>query len=156
MNKSRKRSFNFGVLSVVFIVWIMFMSAALWPVSYWFSVGHIKVEDSLLDEPIIMDIDRTVKRPFYADWTVTVRKSVDDGYVIACLYKASTDYRTDAALPSPVTLNWWTNGECPITESGYYIVTTSWDIRPDILGLPKKVYTVESNVFRVTETPREY
>ena len=148
---SKKIPHNTKILMCITFVWMMFIGFTLWPTSFWLEVKNIKVHDVKVGEPIIMEVDRTIHRPFYADWNVTVRKEEGEGYVINCLNRAATDYRIDAKLPNPVTLDWWSNGACSDLKPGYYIITTSWDIRPDILGLPKKSLVVESNVFKVKE-----
>ena len=147
----KKIKLNTVFFSVIGAAWVLLISASLWPTSYWFEVDVITVEDAKVGEPVIMTVDRNIKRPFYAEWTVTVREAVADGYVIRCLSKAATDYRVDATFPDPLTLSWWANSECDGLGVGSYILTTSWDIRPDILGLPKKTLTAESNVFKISE-----
>lgn len=137
------------LLMILSAAWVILICGSLWPTSYWFEVKHITVNDATLGEPVIMEVDRTIKRPFYAEWTVTIREAVADGYVIRCLTKASTDYRVDATFPDPLTLDWWSNSECNDLDEGSYVMTTTWDIRPDILGLPKKTLTVESNIFKI-------
>lgn len=141
---------NSIILSVITIAWIFFITLSLWPASFWLKVNEISVDDSFVGDTIVLNVDREILRPFYADWTVTIRENVNDGYVIRCYTQASTDYRTDAKFPEPLTLTWWSNGQCDKLKEGSYIMTTTWDIRPNIPGLPKKTLTVESNPFRIS------
>lgn len=121
----------------------------LWPTSWWLQVNTFTIPDAHAGQPVEVLVDRRINRPFYANWTVTVRKWDGNGWVIVCVGKGQTSYRVDATLPSPVTLDWWTDKACPTLPVGKYTVDALWRIRGYGI-LPDKILSLESNVFEVT------
>lgn len=142
---------NNAVLLAIITVWIFFITLSVWPASHWLDIDSIHVEDSYQGDPIVMKVDRDIKRTFYADWNVTIRQRVHNGFVIKCYTQASTDYRVDAVYPDPLTLTWWANGDCENLAPGSYVMTTTWKIRPDWFGIAERKLTVESNTFRILD-----
>lgn len=120
----------------------------LWPADWWLEVRRVLVFDSVAGAEVIMDVDRVIKRPFLADWFVVVREYDHGAWEVACTAHGSADYRPDAALPDPLTLDWWTQGACPSLPAGRYLVSTIWTI-PGRGTLPDKVVQTISNVFTV-------
>jgi hypothetical protein len=59
------------------------------------------------------------------------------------------DYRPDAVLPSPLTLDWWTYGQCTHPPVGQIMGSTVWTINTALPGV--RTVVAESNVFRVSE-----
>ena len=118
-----------------------------WPASYWLDNVIVTVFDAPVDEPVIMSVSRDINRPFIADWNVLVRKQAGNNWKIVCTASGRGDYRPDAILPSPVTLDWWTDGQCPNPPEGNIFITTIWTL--ETLAGNKTVVT-QSNVFRVS------
>lgn len=135
------------LLKVMFIVLI---AGAMWPASYWFEVDHISVPNAKVGKPIVMEVQRSIHRPFSADWHVVVRRRTTAGsWVITCAADGSTDYLPEASLPQPTTLDWWTNGRCPSLTPGTFRIHTTWQLEPQYV--PTKRVTAVSNIFEVTE-----
>lgn len=119
------------------------------PTDWWLEVTSVHVDNGKAGEPIVMHAQRAIKRPFRATWQVTVRQWSPWGLIAYCNASGTSNYAVDAAYPDPLTLDWWTGGECAFLEPGAYLVDTSWRIT---IGefVPEKDVTVRSNAFEVT------
>lgn len=146
IGKVLRHNLTFFLMAGVLIGWL---AAQMWPASYWLRVHNFAVFDGPADADVIMSVDREIRRPFEARRDVLVREIVGDGTVVVCLESGSGDYRVDAALPSPLTLKSWTNGQCPSLPPGKYLVSTIWHI--DAEPMPAKVVRAVSNVFDIQE-----
>lgn len=118
-----------------------------WPSSWWLTVRHVIAFDGPATAPVVMDVNRTIQRAFIADWSVLIRRWNGARWVVYCAANGGGEYRPDADLPDPVTLDWWTNGQCTTPVQGRYLISTVWTIRGG--ALPDKVVRAESNVFEV-------
>jgi hypothetical protein len=134
------------VVAVLWLGWVVV--TALWPASWWLSVDRKLAFDGPAGAPVVLDVERRIHRPFVADWSVLVRRWTPGGWTVACAARGGGDYRPDAALPTPVTLGWWTDGKCSALPAGRYFVSTVWTIRAGDLW-PEKLLHVDSNVFTV-------
>jgi hypothetical protein len=126
------------------------ITVSVWPAGWWLSVERVLVFDGVADAEIIMDVDRTIHREFVADWSVVVREYQSGAWVVACTARGTSNYKPDAALPDPLTLDWWTDGACPRLGPGRYIVSTIWTVRGSN-ALPEKVIQSASNTFEIRE-----
>lgn len=122
------------------------------PASRWFEVATIAVEDAATGESPLVEVERTIRRPFTGHWTVTLRRENGEGYAAFCTRNGRNDYRPGASPPVGKDLDWWmgipANAPCPALSPGRYIVTIAWTL--EIPGLEPKVVRAESNVFEVT------
>lgn len=132
---------------VSFFIVIAYLTAATWPTSWWLTVNSTTVFDAEVNQPIIMRVDRSINSGFTANWAVVVRSVSDSGVTVHCTAKGASNYRLDATLPDPLTLDWWASAECARLPVGRYIVSTIWDI-DFIFGFRKQVVS-ESNPFYV-------
>ena len=107
------------------------------------------VDDTTAGAPVVMHVDRRIKRDFVGRWSVTVRELQGTENVLACVASAAGDYKVGAKLPKILTLGWWTNGRCEGLPVGVYVVTTIWEVENG--PLPDKIITVSSNPFKVTQ-----
>jgi len=137
-------------IPVAFALW--YAGSNLPPTSYYYDVGSIEVVDSPTGHPITLKVERIIRREFTAKYFVQVRKRVAGGWEIVCEGNGGGRYKTDAVLPDPLTLAWWSNNEnCnTLSEAGQYTVTTTWTIQT-FLGW-RSTDPVVSNVFVVAET----
>lgn len=133
---------------ILYTLWAMFVISWLLPASLWFTVAHVRVLDSKVGEPILMEVSREIHQPFFAEWVVVVRRERRGRWIVVCPSIGQTDYRIDADLPDPLTLEWWSNGDCGALPPGHYMVTTTWSIYPK--QMPAKQVRVESNEFDIT------
>lgn len=117
--------------------------------SWWLDVDRVTVFDAPAGAAVVMEVDREVRRPFTADWRVLVRRWTGEGWLIVCTASGDGDYRPDDVLPSPLTLDWWTDGQCPHPPEGQIMVSTVWTINTALPGV--RTVVAESNVFRVSE-----
>lgn len=138
-----------NVVLILATIWLSVWSVShVWPPSWWLTVRHVIAFDTPVKSQVVMSVDRTIHRPFLADWSVIVRQWNGHNWVVWCAANGGGEYRPDAALPDPVTLAWWSNGRCTTPPEGQYLIATVWTIRGGML--PDKVVRSESNVFRVT------
>jgi hypothetical protein len=135
----------FWIFGIWFAAW---MTAHFFPPSFWFTVRQVAVFNSIAGADIILDVDREIHRNFVADWAVLVRRHNGGQWTVICQAHGTSDYNPSAALPDPLTLDWWTGGECPTLDQGYYIMSTLWTIRGRY-GLPNKEIQSLSNVFEI-------
>jgi len=117
--------------------------------SWWLRVNRMTAFDAPAGASVVMEVDRELRRPFTADWRVLVRQWQDDGWLIVCLASGGGDYRPDAVLPSPLMLDWWTDGQCTHPPAGQLMISTVWTINTALPGV--RTVVAESNVFRVSE-----
>lgn len=125
------------------------VTAAAWPSSWWLDVDRVAVFDSIAGADVILEVDRTIHRSFVADWSVVVRSYEEGAWTVWCTARGTSDYRPDAALPDPLTLSWWTDGECTTPPPGRYLISTIWTVRGRG-GLPDKLVQSVSNIFDVS------
>ena len=136
-----------------------FLAVAAWwalqvfpTASFYFTANHMMVPDSPQDADVVLFVDREVKRPVYGRWTVTVRRYEGEGWSLACPpSRGSSDYFPQASLPDPLTLAWWTDGQCTISEPGRYFITTTWSFEPRRFPGTRQSAPLVSNVFTIAE-----
>lgn len=135
---------------LILALWVLaWVGVHLWPVSFWLDVRQVQVFNSQVGEPVRMAVNRVIKRQFYAEWSVRVRRIQEDGWLTACASSGSGTYEPVATFPVELDLEWWTDGHCQALPAGEYLVNTTWRIEGGLL--PDKVASVDSNIFRVTE-----
>jgi hypothetical protein len=141
-------SWPFTILA--FSIFVGIEGAKLFPTAgYWFTVASVKIDNTRVGQSIFMDIDRTIKRPFTAEWSVVVRKVTTEKEIV-CTANGISDYQVQAKLPDPTTLDWWSAGDCnSIKEPGEYQITTVWILSPQWRILGQREVIVESNIFTV-------
>lgn len=123
----------------------------LWPMSYWFDVRTVHVNDSRVGEPITMLVDRDVKESFLGMYYVTIHKWKTNGPSAYCRMQGGPwEYKKGAVYPVPLTLLWWTEGsnDCARPPPGQYQITTRWVNVGNGL-LPEKSVTAVSNIYTV-------
>ena len=140
------------------VIWVALMLVATWwglhifPRSgHWVEFRSMVVADAPLGDPVIMQVDRTIHRPTFGDWHVVVRRQLAGGWGIDCTASGASDYFPGSALPDPLTLEWWTEGQCALTQPGLYFVTTTWTFRPEWVAGPRVSPPLVSNTFRIVE-----
>lgn len=137
-------------LTAAFLFGFYSLMQAIPPASWWFEVNSIVVADLVEGEPALITVDRRINRDFTGVWRVEVRKlDPATGQWVSDCVTAETrqSYITDAALPHPVTLDWWASDECGDVDPGTYYIATFWRINPD--GLMPRSLQVTSPVFKV-------
>jgi hypothetical protein len=144
--------FGWGGTLAALAVSIAAAVAAYWPASWWMDVRAVLALDSVHGAEVVLVVDRDVHREFYGEWRVLVRRVTPDGRVeIVCAASGGGNYRPDAALPDPVTLAWWTNGQCPHPPPGDILISTVWRIEAGFAR--DRILHRDSNIFRVHEAP---
>lgn len=119
-----------------------------WPRAPLMSVPSIVVFDAAHGEEIFMEVERIIMGEFVADWSVVVRWRGEDGWEVSCVANGRGNYKPEFQLPDPMTLSWWTGGQCATPPPGEIFITTLWKIeaRPE-----QPTIVVSSNVFRITD-----
>jgi hypothetical protein len=139
--------------------WLAFVAVAMWwalqtlPTSnYWFEASNMLVPDVPRGGDVVLTVEREIKRPVYGDWVVTVRRYENGGWTLACSpSRGSGDYLPKAELPDVLTLEWWTEGQCSISEPGLYFITTTWKFYPRGLPGARRTSPLISNIFSIQE-----
>ncbi|WP_127524092.1 hypothetical protein [Mesorhizobium sp. Z1-4] len=121
---------------------------ALPPASFWFDVERVHVHDAVEGSTPLMDVDRTIKRPFRGHWVATVMRKSGNGFYTFCTANGENDYSPEAQFPDIIDLNWWTWPTRCVLPVGTYQLRTLWTIEPAIF--PTKELRITSNVFRIT------
>jgi hypothetical protein len=131
----------------------MWWAAQVLPTAaFWFDARTMVVPDAPLSADVVLVVDREIKRAVYGRWTVTVRRQTEDGWTLACPpSRGSSDYNPKASLPDALTLDWWTDGQCAISEPGRYFITTTWTFEPRRLPGTRTTAPLVSNVFTIAE-----
>jgi len=132
------------------VLWLSALTVSqAWPSSWWMDVQSVRVADGRVGQPVIMYVQREIKRDFTATWGVSVRQLSEGKTFIACAQSAVADYRRGTDLPEVVTLGWWSNGRCETLPAGVYVLQTTWQIHGTGL-LPAKTVHSTSNPFKVS------
>lgn len=124
--------------------------AFFWPASWWLRVDLVQAGPAKVAQQVPMIVERTISRPFFAEWTATVRRFTPGGWSWHCGGQGQSVYREGSELPDELTLEWWTGGGCKTLPEGRYVVETSWIIEPTVGFLPPKRVYATSNIFEVT------
>lgn len=136
--------FSFALLLIP--QWPLFV-----PVSYWFKVypHSLVIADTVAGSSPTLSIRREIRRPFRAEWIVTVMQMRADGRTFStfCTVSGENDYRPEARLPDRLDLDWWTFPMRCQLPVGRYQVKTLWTVLVD--GRFAREVRVRSNVFRV-------
>jgi hypothetical protein len=139
-----------NTIVVGLLCWVGFMTITFnWPASFWMEVRAIELVQAKAGHPVIMMVDRTIKRDFVASWVVSVRRA-ENGMDLVCVGSGTSNYRSGAEVPKSLTLGWWTGGGCNTLEPGRYFVATDWRIHPQGI-FPAKSIKFDSGPFEVTE-----
>lgn len=89
------------------------------PASFWFAPGATLVENAREGECPMMVFEREIKRPFQADWVVTILRERRDGngFRTFATFEGGNDYRPENELPQALDL-----------PPGRYRVNTLWTL----------------------------
>lgn len=94
-----------------------------------FEVRSIKAHRQ--GDTAILNVDRVIKRPVNMQFSVRVMTRGPNGWIDTCAMTSGViQYHPDNALPDPVTLDYWTWGECATLPAGKARVVTTWYPEP--------------------------
>lgn len=78
------------------------------PATFYYDLKRVEVTNDVTPEgERIMSVDRTIRRNFYGEWHTSEEILTSGGFSEVRNCNGSKFYRTDKALPKPVTLEWW-------------------------------------------------
>ena len=145
------RTWKAAIAAFVFmVVWLAALN--LPRADYWFVPISMIVPDVPHEGDVILFVEREIRRPAVGRWVVTVRRATEGGWTLHCPpAHGQSDYKPDSIFPEPLTLEWWTEGQCSVTEPGRYFISTTWWFDPDWLPGERRTPPLVSNVFTVTE-----
>jgi hypothetical protein len=90
----------------------------------------------------VLIVDRSIHRPLHMAFSVRVMAQGRSGWIETCAMSSGViEYQTDNALPEPVTLDWWTWGQCPDLPPGPARIVTTWT--PAIKGFDPLTVTTD-------------
>jgi hypothetical protein len=141
-----------GTLAAL-VVFVAATVAAYWPASWWMDVRAVLALDSVHGAEVVLVVDRDVHREFYGEWAVAVRRRAADGdnWQLVCTARGAKNYLPGDLLPDPLTLDWWTGGQCPNPPPGDILISTVWRIEAGFAR--DRILHRDSNIFRVHEAP---
>lgn len=147
------------LLGLVFLIWVIpAVGPWLIPSSWFFTVESVTVEDSTHGQPPQITPIRTIRRDFRGEWTVYVRKLLDDGTAFPYCTARSPAPITYFVSAGPILgqdMDWWMeippNAPCP-WEPGMFIVLTEWRILLPF-GITLQEHNV-SNPFEIRPLPK--
>ena len=104
-------AWGLATLLGILIIAVPLLVIYLWPMSWWFDVRTVHVNDAKAGEQITMLVDREVKRPFLGMYYVTIHKWGTNGPSAHCRMQGGPwEYQKGAAYPVPLTPLWSTEG----------------------------------------------
>lgn len=108
--------------------------------SRFFEVHEIKADRR--DDTADLWVNRTIHAPLHMSFSVRIMEPAKAGWRETCsMESAPFLYMPDAFLDQPVTLDWWTHGQCPTLPDGPARIVTTWS--PTGRGMQPVTYTVE-------------
>lgn len=119
------------------------------PASYWYQPRAIIVADADEAQPIVLLVDRVIRRPFRGEWNVTIRRRERHGWVVFCSASGQTIYSPSSVLPETLTLSWWTDGQCEPLPAGEYTIYSTWTIFPELAAGTRTTGRLISNPFTI-------
>jgi hypothetical protein len=146
----------FGFLLGTIAAWMIYPAAIphlkrITPIEFWFEVRSVEVSSVHAGGIPRVRVDRAIRRPFTANWIVTLMRAEGEGFSVFCSRQGRNDYRPFAELPASADLNWLMgippNETCPVLVPGAYIVTFAWQI--EIEGIAPRIVRIDSNIFEV-------
>lgn len=140
-----------GTLTALLVVSLWWAVNVLPTSDYWLEPHSMIVADFEVGEDPTLVVYREIHRSVFGEWSTTIRKAEQTGWVIYCAASGSNRYKPEAQLPEPTTLNWWSNGQCSIDEPGQYYITTTWTLFPDWAASRRTTTPLVSNVFEGEE-----
>ncbi|MGE0653261.1 MAG: hypothetical protein AB7P12_16180 [Alphaproteobacteria bacterium] len=136
-------------VAIIAAGWLVMVAPVAVPASFWFKVDRVYVHDAVDGSTPLMEVDRTIVRPFHGRWIATVlRKNHRGTYATFCTAVGANDYRPGNMLPDMVDLNWWTWPTRCTLPPGTYFLNTLWTI--DAPFFPDKEVRISSNAFEIT------
>jgi len=103
------------------------------PAYHWLKVDRVEVLSSVEGQPILMEYQREIRRPFVGDWRVKVWRVEGQEVTPVCTTPISREnYKPGTKLPDPVTLEWfaYTDPDCYQLPAGDYQMEVVWDVNP--------------------------
>lgn len=146
--RARKVGRFFDRASILLVVWT---GLALVPLDWlWFKPRVLQVADTTVTEPAAIRFERTIRRDFIGEYSVTVR-GIDRG--IVCQASSTRfPYERGATLPEPLDMAWWAPGDsrcARLYPPGTYSMETCWTGYVWFRLVPAKTTCMESNPFTV-------
>lgn len=125
---------NWGAVAMLALI----AAAIWWPASWWYSLDSVLVTDEYIATGArIIEVDRTIRRPFVGRWTVEEQLKRQDGlYTTVQECRGYARYSPDKAPPDPATTAWWKGNQCSFVggfdslPAGMYRLCTFVTIRP--------------------------
>lgn len=78
----------------------------------------------------LLTVDRSIHAPIDMSWSIRVMEETGEGWMQFCTAQSGVfQYRPESVLPRPVTLDWWTSGQCPTLPDGPARIVTTWTPR---------------------------
>ncbi len=87
----------------------------------------VSVEANRVGDTAEMAVERYIYSPIVMEYTVRVMRDRPDGLSMVCVsHGGPFEYQPRAILPEPLTLDWWTDGDCKTIPEGPVQIITTW------------------------------
>lgn len=137
--------------ALVWVVVAAWVTAALWPATFWYTPGTMKIDDVYVGQPIELKYEGGAVRPFLGSYSVVLRDIHTSG-IVGEMGSNKFNYNPFALRPDPLYMDWWAPGDERISfpEEGDYVLETCWSVHARFFGLtPTKTVCLDSNIFSV-------
>jgi hypothetical protein len=82
-----------------------------------------------------LTVNREVKRPIHMGFVVRVFEKAERGWAQVCFSEHGPFlYTPEDDEPDPITMDWWTVGDCPVLPPGPARIVTTWTPEPQGMG----------------------
>lgn len=136
---------------LAWLIAAIWVTAAVWPATFWYNPGHMRIVDVEKGQPIELKYDGGVVRSFLGSYSVVLR-DIHTSQVVGEMGSARFNYSDEAQRPYPLFLDWWAPNSEQISypDRGDYVLYTCWSVHGRFFGLvPSKTTCTESNIFSV-------
>jgi len=113
-------------------------------ISDFYKVESVTVSNMVQGEPGRVEFARTVKKPFYGQWSAKIYKA--GTFYFVCT-NTGRNYYEPVDQNEVVTMRWYMEKNCNLSPGSYYIVT-KWDLDNNL-----SEHNI-SNIFRVMPNPK--
>lgn len=148
---------GFKMEALAWVVAATWATAAVWPATFWYSPGTMKIDDVYVGQDIELKYEGGAERPFLGSYSVVLR-DIHIPAIVAEMGSEKFNYDPARRRPDPLKMDWWTAGYKPIMfpEVGDYVLETCWTVHDSFFGLvPSKTTCIESNIFSVKEMKQD-
>lgn len=148
----RQKSTKINWTVVIMIGWMALLLASVYekyrPVTDWFQVEQMIVNDTSIGNPPTVSYTRVVKSSFNGNWMAEIQlQTRNNTWQTECVAAGMTNYSNRNISNTPSEFYWPYPNNCVPKKAGIYRISTNWTLNlPN--GLTKQM-SITSNNFKV-------